>query len=129
MWPVNHGDSAQTAKAVAEAAKNESSDERSIANYPSARLPKILTVDRHNGSDGRIKVVKQTRVHTDAARGFVPTAIRLKNRAVAEGAAPTCGAEMVRHQFGLPAINRIASAITCEVKLRWFVIRMQRAAF
>ena len=93
------------------------------------QLPKILTINHGDWRRRSIKVVEQARVHADAARGSVPAAIWLKSRAVAEGAAPTGGAEMVRYQFGVPAVIRITSAITCEMKLRWFVVRMQHAAF
>ena len=93
------------------------------------QLPKILPINHGDWRRRCIKVVKQARVHADAAGGSVPSAIRLKGWAVAEGAAATDGAEMVRHQFGVPAVNRIASAIAGEVKLRGFVVRMQHAAF
>ena len=97
---------------------------------PEARryLPKILPINHSDWRSRCIKVVKQTRIHAYAAGGIVPAAIWLKSWAVAEGAAPTRGAEMVRHQFGLPAVNRIAGAITGKVKFIRFVIRMQHAA-
>ena len=96
---------------------------------PAARpqLPKIFPVNHHNGRNGSIKVIEQARIHADAARDFVPAAIRFKSRAVAEGAAAAIRTEMMCHQFALPAVDRITRGAG-EVKLRWRIVRMQHAA-
>ena len=91
-------------------------------------LPKVFSVDHDNGRNGRIKVVKQSRVDADTAGGVIPVAIRLKSRAVTVGAAAASRAKVVHGPFGLPTVNCFASAVTCEVKLRWFVVRMQHAS-
>ena len=91
------------------------------------QLPKIFPVNHYDGRNGSIKVVEQARVHADAARGLVPTAIRLKCRAVAERAAAAIRTKMMRHQFALPAVDHVPRGAG-EVKLLWRVVRMQYAA-
>lgn len=85
-------------------------------------IPEIFSINHINGHQSSIEVVKQPRVGTGAARSFVPAAIRLESRAVAKGVAAICEAEMMRNQFGLPGVNRIARAGACEMKFFRFVI-------
>ena len=92
------------------------------------RLPKIFAINHFDRCQGSVEVVEQSRVDADAAGGLVPAAIRLKRRAVAEGAASAGGAEMVGDKFGLPAVDCIAVARCCQVELFRRVVGMQHAS-
>ena len=105
-----------------------SDKEKLNAQINRPRLPKIFAINHFYRCEGSVEVVEQSRVDADAAGCFVPAAIRLKCRGVAEGAASADGAEMVVDEFGMPAVNRIAVARFCEVELFRRVIGMQYAS-
>jgi hypothetical protein len=91
------------------------------------QLPKVLAVDHHDRRSSRSKVVEQLCNHTDAASALVPASVGLEGRTVGERAAPTHGAKIVRDEFGVSAICRIAGFRTSQLKMPGLVVRPEHA--
>ena len=92
-------------------------------------LPKVLAVDDDDLDQLRIKVIQEAGVDADAAGAAIPFPIGLEGRTVAERGAAAMDAEVVRHQFCLPAVDRVVGRQHCRMKLVRLTVGQQRPSF
>ena len=89
----------------------------------------MLAVDENDLGDRRVVGVEKAGIDADAVGVAVPLAVGLEGAAVSERGTTARGAEVVRHLFGVPPIDRVVGRACGRMKVLRLEVGQERSPF